>query len=340
MTTTTIGTGGDYTTINTWEADAPAGALSAPWQGNCKNQEFNGGDGSGATISISGNTTTAANCKILTADTGASFLDNANKLTNALRYNASNGAAITNAAGFTDVVVCSESNVNITRLQIRNAGSGSTRRVIFNGNSAFVLANCIVEDTGATGSATICLESQESCTVTNNVFNQRTSGNNGVRFSFANVAGFYNNTLANTGGAGSSVGFQGNGGSGTVFTAKNNAVFGFATFHTLSAGSASGCSNNASDVAIGTGTSNQASKTYSSQFQNITDATRDFRAKDGDLDVNGVRDQTHTADLDIVGSARSTTTPTIGAWELAAAAAAKLNQSLIARQAVNRANSY
>jgi hypothetical protein len=58
------------------------------------------------------------------------------------------------------------------------------------------------------------------------------------------------------------------------------------------------------------------SKTFSNQFQSITSGSEDFRVKAGaDLINAGVRDQTYTNDLDIVGTTRSTTTPNIGAWE-------------------------
>jgi hypothetical protein len=58
--------------------------------------------------------------------------------------------------------------------------------------------------------------------------------------------------------------------------------------------------------------------TVSNQFENIGSGTEDFRVKAGaDLINAGVRDQTYTNDLDIVGTTRSLTTPTIGAWEYA-----------------------
>ena len=100
----------------------------------------------------------------------------------------------------------------------------------------------------------------------------------------------------------------------------NSAVFGFSTMFggTYDAGSG----NNASSVAGGSipGSSNQASLTYASQFTTVTHAARDWRpASGGALPANGSRQQTFTSDLDVIGAARSTSTPTIGAREVAAA---------------------
>jgi hypothetical protein len=78
-------------------------------------------------------------------------------------------------------------------------------------------------------------------------------------------------------------------------------------------------SNNAtSQSSVGFGTSNQVSLTTVNQFENVTAGSEDFRVKTGAALINnGIRQQVYTNDLDIVGSARSTTTPTIGAWEFA-----------------------
>jgi hypothetical protein len=99
-----IGTGGDYTTIAAWLAACPANLVTADqiWQGKLKNQTFN------EAVVFSGITTDATRYIELTTDTGASFRDNASVRSNALRYNASNGAAITSSdASNTGVIRCS-----------------------------------------------------------------------------------------------------------------------------------------------------------------------------------------------------------------------------------------
>jgi hypothetical protein len=101
---------------------------------------------------------------------------------------------------------------------------------------------------------------------------------------------------------------------------KNTTVFGFSTMFGGTIGDYGGeSSHNASSVAASSipGGNDQENLTYSSQFQNTSDSTRDFRAvASGSLDENGTRDETYTGDLDIIGQARSTTTPTIGCWEV------------------------
>ena len=99
--------------------------------------------------------------------------------------------------------------------------------------------------------------------------------------------------------------------------AKNCASFGYDTAWDASGWSGDPSSGwNASDEADPPGDNDQASKTYADQYEGITDASQDFRVKSGaDLINNGTRDQTNTNDLDIIGQARSTSTPTIGCWE-------------------------
>jgi alpha-tubulin suppressor-like RCC1 family protein len=56
--------------------------------------------------------------------------------------------------------------------------------------------------------------------------------------------------------------------------------------------------------------------TTSSQFNNATSGALDFRIREySSLINNAVRDQQYTGDVDIIGRARSTAAPTIGAWE-------------------------
>jgi hypothetical protein len=102
---------------------------------------------------------------------------------------------------------------------------------------------------------------------------------------------------------------------------KNCAVFGFTEVVKASVSNRdinASSDYNSTDEGSGTappnwGSHSQTGKTFSSQFQNVAN---DFRAKSGgDIVATGVRDQTFTADLDIIGQARSTSTPTIGAWE-------------------------
>ena len=316
MTTKIIGTGGDYTTISTWEADAPVGALSAPWQGNCKNETFNGGDGSGTQITISGNTTDATNHKILTTDTGASFKDNANKLTNALRYNTSNGAAISSSVGFQHLISVNEQYVEISNLQIQFSAGSSIRYTIIMGGSSgnFRGNNLIIERSGATATTPSVISSELTAVFVNCLISQRVSGSTNTvsRSGFGTIT-FINCTLTNanvTTTALSNIGGTSN------LVLENCAVYNSGTLNDTAFTSTTGSSNNSTDLGSIYGGSSQVSKTYSSQFTDTADASRDFRVQAAaDLIGAGVRDASYTADLDIIGQARSTSTPTIGCWE-------------------------
>ncbi len=117
MTTTTvktIGTGGDYTTLQAWEDASPANLVTSDvvWQGQCFNQEFF--SSSAGLLNVSGSTTDATRYKELTTYAGASFVDNAGVQTNALRYNASNGAGIRNSYAWGGPVSVNESYFRIS----------------------------------------------------------------------------------------------------------------------------------------------------------------------------------------------------------------------------------
>jgi hypothetical protein len=101
-------------------------------------------------------------------------------------------------------------------------------------------------------------------------------------------------------------------------TFKNCAIFNWGNTLCTIGYFRSGSDRNATENASGTvptnfGTNSLTDLVFSDQFENTTS---DFRVKAGsDLIGAGTRDQTYTNDLDIIGQARSTTAPTIGAWE-------------------------
>src|SRR3990167_4881646 len=61
------------------------------WEGQCQNEEFVSAT---TLLTIAGSTSNSTSYKHITTIEGASFRNNANKLTNALRYNSSNGCGI------------------------------------------------------------------------------------------------------------------------------------------------------------------------------------------------------------------------------------------------------
>ena len=313
MTTTTvktIGTGGDYTTLQAWEDASPANLVTSDvvWQGQCLNQEFF--SSSAALLTVSGTTTDATRYKELTTYTGASFVDNASVQTNALRYNASNGAGIRSTYAWAGPIGVSESYFRISKLQI-----SATTAVGFNGTgtTGLVIDKCIVENSGTTNEA---LKTYGSGTIKNTLIVGRSTG---VIALLSNGTSAYNCTFVRTGSSTSNI----LNGSYSTSTFKNCAFFGgattlagggttktYTTCYTDTASPPSGCTTVTYDTSTGSG------------FENKTDATRDFRIKTGSalIDV-GTTDTTNAAN-DIVGTSRPQGSAyDVGAWELVSGAA-------------------
>lgn len=318
MTDKVIGTGGDYTTINSWEADMPnLTATTQTWRGLCKNQDFNGGDGSGAAIVISGGNPSSSFYAELTTDTGASFADNANKLTNALKYNTANGAAIHTASSYTYLLTTSQAFTRINKLQFKSTSNRNLMRLQADSN---ILSQCILE--GDVSYNNPLMISNNPIVVNCLVVNRSAAGNgidcayptSGTVISSCTIVCPSDETLAKTG----------------IFTnramkALNCAIFGHTTdaIHITYQSWVAGTDYIATDepTVEGSGTHNVTSLTFSGQFEGVAAASMDYRAKaSGSLDGAGVADSANTGDIDIIGQARSTSTPTIGCWEVAAAA--------------------
>lgn len=124
VVTKTIGPTGDYTTLAAWIADCPIDLVAADivWRGEVQNTELTG---TTTLLTISGLTTDATRYVELTAAEGASFADNANVRTNALRYNAANGAAIRSSVTWAQPISCNQPYTRISRLQIKATATGS-----------------------------------------------------------------------------------------------------------------------------------------------------------------------------------------------------------------------
>jgi hypothetical protein len=156
----TIGSGRDYSTIQAWEDACPANLVSADqiWKGLLYDE--GGGTNGEWTIStnviFSGVTTDATRYVWLDAAAGRSFVDNANRLTNALRYNNANGVAIRGNGSYTGPIVDIGYNVKFTRLQIKRlsaAANGADQ--IVNIAGPFVVDQCILSNEGNDYSITI-----------------------------------------------------------------------------------------------------------------------------------------------------------------------------------------
>jgi len=314
FTTTTapsVGSGATtraFPSITTWVGGAPASLVTKDWI--WKGELYKEGAGANGEWTSTADssfaaTTDATRYFLLTTAAGQSFKDNAGKLTNALRYNAANGVAVS----FGNSQFLLNTNTGSSTLYvdgIQFSGGTYNSRTVNSSSGQTYLSNCILKNGQIRGfvSCVNVLAFQDytaSFWVTPGyVFGQY----------FRNCTLYGNNTSS----AFATVS------SDTAFVLKNCAVFGYtAVAATTSSFTSGSCSNNATNLSsVGFGSSNVVSLTGSSQFTSLTGGSEDFRILAGSGLINvGVRDQTYTNDLDIVGSARSLTTPTIGAWEFA-----------------------
>jgi hypothetical protein len=250
----------------------------------------------------SNHTTDATRYIWLTTAAGASFTDNANKLTNALAYNTANGVSI-RMTGTEKVFELSNGiTFRFTGLQIK-ANTGIAVQA-FNAGGLITLENCIV-----CSNTTTVLTQVPVLRAVNSVFY-----NTGTVSDFPSTERqyLYNSTFYST--STSAPLLSTTNGDANVYCCAffgGNAVASASTFFV-------GSNNATNQSSVGFGSSNQVSLTTANQFENVTASSEDFRVKAGAALINnGIRQQTYTSDLDIVGSARSITTPTIGAWEYA-----------------------
>ena len=307
----------DYETIAAWASAIPANLVTADeiWRGEL----YNYGEfviTSGITIG-SGKTVDSTRYIILTTAAGQSFMDHANKLTNALKYDQTKGVGIkTTTSGLVMMDVYGSSTIVEKFQMFQDAATFASLHL-----ATFSTAkNIIIEtkgdglaSTGASSKAVniLCIDRSSAGKV---MFGCSTA-------TFANCTAVRPSDLT-AGGTGFSR-F-----SSTDPVAKNCASFGFSTSFSNHTFWGATSTNNASSTANAPGSNNQVSLTFADQFVGVTDATRDFRVKAGNSLVNGTRDQTNTNDLDIVGTSRSTTTPTIGVWEYSAAGGSGNNSQL------------
>lgn len=294
--TSVIGTGGDYTTIQTWEDACPADLVAADqvWLGECKNQTFT------EAVTIGGQTTDATRYLELKCQSGASFKDHADVRTNALRYNTANGMALTGNVPLT--IATNYTRVNGLQAA-NNSGYGRTVDISAGVTNCLVTQSILKDGTGAFFTT---LSRSATNVFANCLIECPSASNHG-----ANSQGQWRNcTIICSTGSSTGTGFDSGYSNGM---ALNCAVFAFGTAYNGTAAGGSGY--NASDSASTFGSNNQSSLTTADQFES---ATNDFRAKStGALPNNGTPDSTY-ASVDISGTTRSASTPTIGCWEVTA----------------------
>ncbi len=322
MTTTvdkTIGSGGDYSTLALWIAACPANLVSSDqiWRGLCLNQAFTGGS---VMLAISGITTDSTRYIHLTTASAASFRDNANVQTNALRWNSSNGASIEMTASYDTTITSSNAHFKISKLQVRNSSTGnSAAALICSGTGPVEIDGCILEVQSANSGVASMDISSGAVTLTNSLFVDRVGGKSYI-VNLGPIVTAVNCTFAvPSDKTAATNAIRVNYPSSVLF--KNCAFFGATNVIVNQAGAAplattlTTCYGD--DASPPTGVTTAAYNTSTgSGFNGITDAARDYSLKSTSalLDV-GTTDSTNAA-TDIAGTARpSGSAYDIGAWE-------------------------
>lgn len=303
----------DYSTLQSWEDACPSNLVTSDqiWQGECYNDsEFSS---SSSLLTISGQTVDSTRYVVLKCAAGQSFRDNANVQTNALRYNQSNGVGVRCTGGYAQAITVSTQYTRIEGLQVQCSNNS---QALYNTSNNCDFNFCIFES--ARSGSGYAVELADSGTKLRNslVVNTTSGGGRGVLL--YNGASAYNVTCVKPSDVTAAQ---------TAFTRsygtpilKNCAGFGYTDFTNSDASFSSSSGNNCTDDSTAPGSSNQVSKTYANQFQNTTNASRDFRLKTGsDCIDNGATDSTNAA-IDIAGTSRpSGSAYDIGCWELVSA---------------------
>lgn len=285
------------------------------WQGQCQNQEF---ASAGTQVNISGSTTSATAYKELTTMAGASFRDHPNVQTNALRYTAANGCGVRTTNVNEYAIIASESFNRVSKLQIASTGIGS-RALAANGASG-LFEFLVAEGTYIGTNASIgVLEIIGTSTVRNSLIIQRATGADHIIATATGSPSFYNVTaVAPDDLAAAPTSIFLSGASGTV-TAQNCGLFAGDSTKAITAGSATfNFTTCYSDIS---GTAGVTQTTYANEFQNVNDATRDYRLVTGAAQKDTGTTDSINASTDIVGTSRpSGAAYDVGAWELVQAA--------------------
>lgn len=321
MTTTvvkTIGLGGDYTSLQAWNDAAPSSLVTADeiWEGRVL-AAFDSSAATSTVLTIGGSTSDVTRYKLLRANIGAGFADNTNVAVNALRYNASNGAAISATVGYSSPVIdISEQYARIHGLQVANVGAQVALRL----SAANVrVDSCIIEASANSFALPLHITGANSLTINTLVINRYSGTPQGAislesvsSGAFVNVTAVIPSDLT----AASSGLFFTSYSSG--ITAKNCAAFG-GPITNAAAITFTTCANEHSSPPTGV-TQLAYNTTTGSGFAATTDSVRDFRI----LTTSALKDagttDTTDAPTDIAGTVRpSGSAFDIGAWEFASA---------------------
>ncbi len=279
------------------------------WQGQLQNQEFSG---TGTQLTINGSTVGSTTYKELTTVAGASFNDHANKATNALAYNAANGAAIKGTSNSGITVVMTENFARLSNIQV--TATGTTATALSTGNSALI-QRCIFEGTATAATVTAgVIASNAIYTLANSVVILRATAADHIIGTGTGSSNFFNVTIvAPDDLATAPTSIFTSGASGTV-TVQNASLFAGDSSKAIKAGSATFTfTTSFSDIS---GTTGVTQATYANEFVDVNTATSDFRLKAGAAEIDAGTTDTTNAATDIIKTARPVgASYDVGAWE-------------------------
>lgn len=282
------------------------------WQGQCQNQEFTV---NGAVITFAGTTSSSTCYKELTTAAGASFIDNANVLTNPLRYDATVGSAIRTSQVGGTAAILTEDYARINKLQVKGVSSqGLACRFSNVGNiGEFLICEGLYTNTLAT-LGVFAFNNSVTSTLKNSVVILKASSANHIIATSTASPSIYNCTfVASDDLATAPVSVFLSGASGTV-TVQNCSLFAGDSTKAIKAGSATFTFTTCySDIS---GTTGVTQATYANEFVDVNNATADFRLKSGAAEIDtGTTDSTN-APTDIIGTLRPQGAAyDVGCWE-------------------------
>jgi len=285
------------------------------WQGQCENEKF---VVIGApVVTISGSTSSSTAYKEITTVAGASFRDNANIQTNALRWVGTNGCAFSSV--FADCLVSSEANARGSNIQLNSDDAGGLGVTSASTDALFdfLIVEGLYAGTDAALGAAYLLSNAK---LRNSLVIQNASAADHIIGTGTGSPSLYNTTVVacdDLATAPTSI-FK-SGASGTV-TVQNGDLFAGDPTKAIKAGSATyNFTTCYSDIS---GTPGVTQTNYSGEFENVNDATRDFRLKIGAAGTDTGTTDAANAQFDIAGTERPNGAAyDVGCWELVQGAA-------------------
>lgn len=310
MATKTLGLSGrDYSTLAAWAAYANALSLSA----NEILEVYNDGGPVADTTSITIGGWTANGFSVtIRPASGQGIRHNANKLTNAYRYNTANGAALTNSIGYADAYILNGANLIIEDLQFRASATAASS--VMRGGAGAVISRCILYRPAGG----VVYGQAANITLRDSLL-LHGAGGNGLAVSGDNVD-IDNCTLANLSGGGA--GIQQTYTQSVPPRVRNTAFRGFTT--AAQGTYRSGSTNNATTTASWTGTGISGTTSIAdTEWESVTSSSEDFRLRSTASATMKTGGSTGVGSgSDGVATTRGVSNYSIGAWEAASAGAA------------------